>query len=495
MWIATAERSREIDRRAREEFNISSQRLMEAAGTAVFQSLPPAKRVVVFCGQGNNGGDGFVVAALAARSGKEVLCLVAAREDQLSPDAKRQCDDARRAKVRPIFVDSPNWSEELQNLDGYDVIVDALLGTGSRGPLAEAYLQAVLAMNESDVPVISVDIPTGIDCDTGATSGEAVWAQSTISFGLPKRCFFTGEGPDHAGSLRIADIGFPASILTEPTDAFLVDNAWVADRLPHRWHTSHKGTSGHVLIVAGSARYRGAATLACLGALRAGAGLVTLAAIESVCAAVAAQLPEVIFQPLLEREGAISGSPDIDNADSIVFGPGISLGARDSLAAMWRDLSKPSVIDADALNLVAAGLELPPGPCVLTPHPGEMARLTGRDVKDILANRFDAVRSFSSKTVVLKGANSLVSEQGMPAIGVCPAGNPGMATAGMGDVLSGVIGTLLAQGMETYDAAACGAALHAMAGDVCAETIGPIGYSPKDLALALPQARAKITSA
>lgn len=470
---------------------------MEAAGTEVFKALPPGNKIAVFCGSGNNGGDGFVVASLAARSGRQVLCLVASDESDLSPDAARQLEAARKAKVRPIFASDANWTDQLESLENQDVIVDALLGTGARGPLEGRYLQAVLAMNETDVPVVSIDIPTGIDFDSGQTFGEAVWAHSTVSFGLPKPCFFTGEGPDHAGILHMADIGFPPQLLEEATDAFLIDHEWVGDRLPNRWHTSHKGTSGHVVIVAGSARYRGAATLACLGALRAGAGLVTLVAIEEVCAAVANQLPEVTFHPVPSASGAIA-STDVGEllakADSVVFGPGLTLGAKEALGQMWANLTTPCVIDADGLNLVAEGLALPPGPCVLTPHPGEMSRLTGAEVKDILSNRFQAVRSFGKKTVLLKGANSLVWEEGQPTA-VCPAGNSGMATAGMGDVLSGIIATLLAQGVDPYDAAGCGGALHAAAGDVCAAEIGPIGYSASDLALALPKARATITTA
>lgn len=501
MWIASAQQSREVDRRAQEDYGISAQRLMEAAGTEVFRALPVGQRIVVFCGKGNNGGDGFVVASLAARAGKQVTCLVASDETELSPEALHQLNQARRARVKPIFTSEPNWADHLDQLDSADVIVDALLGTGAKGMLEGRYLQAVLAMNDTDVPVISIDLPTGIDADTGQAMGEAVWAHTTVSFGQPKRCFFTGEGPDHIGILKQVDIGFPPDLLSQATDAFLVDEAWVSDRLPHRWHTSHKGTSGSVAIVAGSRRYRGAAALACLGALRAGAGLVSLIAIEEVCASVAAQLPEVILNPVPESNGTISANGEASElmarSDAVVFGPGLTMEAQDAVAALWRHLDKPAVIDADALNMVANGLVLPPGPCVLTPHPGEMARLSGLETKDILSDRFRHVRAYGKKALILKGANSLVVDSEDPGrpIAVCPAGNPGMATGGMGDVLAGIIGTFLAQGLAPYDAAACGGSLHAAAGDLCLESIGPIGYSPRDLALALPGARAKITSA
>jgi len=499
MWIATARHSKEIDRRAQQEFGISSEALMEEAGMQVFKALPSGSSLVVFCGQGNNGGDGFVVATLAARTRWQVTCLVAASESALSPDAARELGKARRVRVKVVFADEPGWTDQLEKLDDADVIVDALLGTGSRGVLEGAYLQSVLAMNEADTPVISIDIPTGIEADTGQVMGEAVWAHTTVTFGLPKPCFFTGEGPDHAGIRKVAEIGFPPELLNEPTDAFLVKAPWVSERLPVRWHTSHKGSSGHVAIVAGSIRYRGAAVLACMGALRAGAGLVSVVGIEEVCAAVAAQLPEVILHPVQGENGAIAPSADaseaLARADAVVFGPGLTLAARGFLERVWNGFDKPAVIDADALNLVADGLPLPSGPCVLTPHPGEFARLTGMSIREIESDRFAKARSFKEKVTLLKGAHSIICDNDRPRpLAVCPAGNPGMATGGMGDVLSGVVGTFLAQGMDPYEAAACAATLHAEAGDICAESIGPIGYSPRDLALALPAARAKITS-
>lgn len=495
MWIATAAQSREIDRRAIEEFGIVCPRLMEAAGAEVFAALPACQSLAVLCGQGNNGGDGFVVASLAARSAKRVTCLVAATESSLSKDAAHQLDQARRSRVKPIFAGEPGWAQALEMLDQHDVIVDALLGTGARGPIEGPYLEAILAANATDVPVISVDIPSGIDCDTGQPLGEAIWAHTTVTFGLPKPFLFAGEGPDHAGVWRVAGIGFPPQLLEAPTGAFLTDFPWIAERLPLRWHTSHKGSSGRVLIVAGSSRYRGAAALACAGALRGGVGLVQLAAPEIVCAAVAAQLPEVTFLPLDEQNDAARAIIDAaEAADATVFGPGLTTDVRPLLESVFPYLTKPTVLDADALNLVADGLPLPPGPAVLTPHPGELGRLTGSTAAEVLADRFAAVRSFDrGKTLLLKGAYSLVWEQGN-STAVCPSGNPGMATAGMGDVLAGLIGGLMAQGMEPYDAAVAGGAIHATAGDVTAAELGPIGYGAWDLSLRLPKARAKISA-
>lgn len=495
MFIATAAQSREIDRRAIEEFGITSQRLMEAAGAEVYASLPAMSKVTILCGQGNNGGDGFVVASLAARSGKTVTCLVAASESELSPDAARQLEQAKRSRVRPIFAGEAGWADALEAMDEADVIVDALLGTGSRGPIEGYYLEAILAANATDVPVVSVDIPSGIDCDTGNPLGEAIWAHTTVTFGLPKPFLFASEGPDHAGIWRVADIGFPPALLEEPTGAFLVDTPWASDRMPLRWHTSHKGTSGHLVILAGSSRYRGAAALACSGALRSGVGLITLAASEAVCASVAAQMSEITFLPLDEQTDAHRAVIEaIGRADAVVVGPGLTTEARPLLEIVFPQLDKPNVLDADALNLIAEGLMLPPGPSVLTPHPGEMGRLLFTNAHDVQHNRFGSVKAFGrGKTMLLKGASSLVWEANM-ATAVCPSGNPGMATAGMGDVLAGVVGSLLAQGLTPYDAAACGGALHSMAGDMAGAEIGPIGYSAWDLSLRLPKARAKITA-
>jgi NAD(P)H-hydrate epimerase len=352
------------------------------------------------------------------------------------------------------------------------------------------------------VPVVSVDLPSGVSCDTGEELGDSVWAVRTVTFGLPKPFLFQGTGLEHAGHWTVADIGFPRELLEEPTDRKLVDADWVGCMLPERTRACHKGDNGTVLIVAGSRRYLGAAALAARGALRAGAGLVMVASVPSVCELVAAQVPETIHLPLPEIDGVIS--PEAADAvleaartaDAAVFGPGLtsSEAAREFLSLVWPQWHRPCCIDADALNAVAHGVRLPDAECVLTPHPGEMGRLMRCSSAEIQADRFGvankAAQAFG-KSVLLKGAFSIVASEGEPTL-INGTGNPGMAAGGMGDVLSGIVGTLLAQSLPPYYAAACGAFWHGLAGDRCAHRIGSIGFTASEVANALPGARATI---
>ena len=500
MWIANAARCQEIDRQAKTSHGISSETLMQRAGEAVFHlmmgMLPARRRVAVVCGKGNNGGDGFVVAGLAKKRGLEVSCFVAACREDLSADASRECETAEAAGVVPVFFGEPGW---LAGLAAVDVIVDALLGTGSVGAPSGAILEAILGIEATRVPVISVDVPSGIACDSGVAPGAYVHASRTVTFGLPKACFFQGDGLEACGEWSLAEIGFPRELLDEPTGIRLIDAAWVSERLPKRVRNSHKGENGRVLILAGSHRMRGAAVLSAHGALRSGAGLVTVAGLESVCAAVSASLPEATLLPLPESEGVISPlAAELllsQECDAAVFGPGMTASepVLALLRSVWSSWTAPSCLDADALNAVAAGVTLPESPCVLTPHPGEMGRLMGTDSVRVQGSRFAAAREAAAqfgKTVLLKGACTVVSEDGEDLL-VNPTGNPGMAAPGMGDVLSGVVATLLAQGLRPYEAAGCAAFWHGLAGDLC----GPTGYSASDVAARLPEARAKITSA
>ncbi|MBX3118118.1 MAG: NAD(P)H-hydrate dehydratase [Fimbriimonadaceae bacterium] len=507
-WICNAEESRELDRRARDEFGIPVQTLMERAGQAVFEALremvPPRSKIVFVCGKGNNGGDGLVAARLAYGADFEVVCLVAASQKELSKDAHEQCDTAIEIGVQPIFVDDPIYRPHLLKLREASLIVDALLGTGARGNIEGILLDAIFAINESGVPVLSVDIPSGIDCDTGQSLGVNVRAKRTVTFGTPKPFLFQNVGAEESGIWDVADIGFPPALLHEPRSSRTVERQWVGERLPSRGRNSHKGANGSVLIVAGSPRMPGAATLAATAAYRAGAGLVTVAAMSSVCESVAKHLPEAILLPLPEMRGAVSPEAvsvvmdETRKYDSAVFGPGLSMTQTVRLfqSDLWKYWEVPSVIDADALNAVSVGVKLPKAPCVLTPHPGEMGRMMSVSATEIQAARFAFVRQAAKqfeKTVLLKGAYSLVAEGDEPTF-VNTTGNPGMAVAGMGDVLSGVIATLLAQGLSSYEAAVCGMYWHGLAGDLCARQIGAIGYTASEVADALPKARATITS-
>jgi NAD(P)H-hydrate epimerase len=508
MWIGTVNHCREIDRRASDEFGIPTRILMERAGLAVFEAirelLPNGGAITVFCGRGNNGGDGFVVARAANEAGYDVQCVVAASEEDLREAATEQYQIALASGVKPTFASDPCWSRKLECLGKRDLIVDALLGTGGAQEVRGHVKDAIESINRSGVPVVSVDVPSGIDANTGEELGESVWALRTVTFGLPKRYLFEGIGVEHAGYWTVSDIGVPHALLSEPTDAFLIENDWVADLLPERMKCSHKGDNGSVLIVAGSRKMPGAATMAAKAALRAGTGLVTVAAIQSVCDAVAGHLPEVLFVPLPEQDGAVAPHAakillEIQNHyNAAVFGPGMTHEApvREFLSAVFKSWNIPSVVDADALNAVSLGVQLPKAEVVMTPHPGEMSRLLESSVAEIQADRFGAMASAISKygkAVLLKGPYSIVGEGDQPMV-VNQTGNPGMACGGMGDILSGVIVSLLAHDLPSYYAAACGMYWHGFAGDLAAEEVGCVGFTATEVADRLPHARARITA-
>jgi NAD(P)H-hydrate epimerase len=509
MWIATADRSREIDRRASDEFGLPARVLMERAGLAVFDAihalLPQGGSIAIVCGKGNNGGDGFVTARTAKDRGYRVEVLVAAPESDLTNLATEQMNIARAQGITPIFADDARWARYLETLTHKELIVDALLGTGAKCEVRGHIREAIQAINRSGVPVVAVDLPSGICANTGEELGESVWALRTITFGLPKPFLFQGTGLEHAGYWSVAEIGYPQALLNEETHAKLIDSDWVAHFLPERMRASHKGDNGSILIVAGSQSMPGAASLVALAALRAGAGLVTVAAPESVCRSVSINVPEALLMELPSVEGVLhvdaADQLEIhqDRFDSAIFGPGLSQESSvvDTLSETWRNWRIPTVIDADAINAVAQGVPLPQAPCVLTPHPGEMSRLLHASVAEIQSDRFRTVVHAVQRTlqcVLLKGPYSIVGEPNQPML-VNSSGNPGMAAAGMGDVLSGIIGTLLAQELPPYLASACGMFWHGLAADQCANAIGPTGFLASDVANRLPKARATITMA
>ncbi len=493
-----------MDHRAAEEHGIPVSQLMAQAGAAIFAEiqalLPKGGRVAVLCGKGNNGGDGLVAARLAQGAGYPVQCLVASEEASLSGEPRSQLDQAQKARVPVLFANDPAYSAHLQNLPTCDLVVDALLGTGAAGEIGGIILQAIQAINRSGAPVLAVDVPSGIQCDTGEELGESVWATKTITFGLPKPFLFQGTGLEHSGEWSVADIGFPEDLLQEATGVQLLDIEWTANVIPARLRASHKGDNGHVLIVAGSQSMPGAAVMAARSALRSGAGLVTVAAIPYVCQIVASHIPECIFLPLPDQAGTAAELllENEDRFDAALIGPGLSQSdsVQTFLQNLWQNWQTPCVVDADALNAVASGVSLPQTDCVLTPHPGEMGRLLQASVAEVQSDRFATVQQAVGQfqqCVLLKGLYSIVGEDDRP-LAVNSTGNAGMATGGMGDVLGGVIATLLAQSIPAYHAAAAGMFWHGLAGDLCAQEIAPVGYSAMDVANALPQARAKIVS-
>jgi NAD(P)H-hydrate epimerase len=477
---------------------------MENAGAAVAETAAEmlreagGRRVLVCCGKGNNGGDGFAAVRHLVRRGYEAEAAVLCGRPEVTGDALVQLRvlEAHGAGVR--FLDSPAG---LGRLKPADLVVDALLGTGLRGPATGLSATAVEWINRAGVPVLSVDVPSGLNSDTGAVDGVCVRAKRTVTLAEMKRGLWLYPGRGFAGRVTVADIGIPETALgSVPCDAHLLESSDALERLPGRPADSHKGTFGKVLVVAGSTGMTGAASLCALAALRSGAGLVVLGVPEPLNPVLEAAALEVITKPLpATPDGALSlaGEPVIrsllDNwADAVAIGPGLSRHPETSELVRRLVLSSPVpvVLDADGLNAFEGTGDLVRErrkPSVLTPHAGELSRLTGRSVNAIQADRIAAARSAASawETVVaLKGASTVVAEASGNAF-VNPTGNAGMATAGTGDVLTGLVAGFLGQGVPALDAALCGVYVHGLAGDVAAETEGERALVAGDLVRAL----------
>ena len=483
-----AEQCRELDRLAIEEFGISGNILMERAGEAAFNVLrdtwPEAKRIAVLCGVGNNGGDGYVIARLALEQGLDVSVLQVGDEARLQGDAL-----AALQRLHGVDVSPANYDE--QDLDDYDVLVDALLGTGLSGEVRSPFILAINAINDCNTPVLAVDSPSGLDADTGMPCGLAVKADCTITFIGMKQGLLTGEASDYWGRILFDDLKLPTAVYERVKPAASrIGYLTLRNILPRRKRAAHKGDYGHVLIVGGNFGMTGAARLAGEAALRTGAGLVSIATRKEHAAVLNCGRPELMCHGTENGEALKALSA---KASVIVIGPGLGQDdwAQEMLAmAVARNL--PLVADADALNLLAQ-IDLPRQHWVLTPHPGEAARLLGQTTKDVCNDRFFCLNSLAEKydaTVVLKGAGTLVqSKGGLP--GVCGGGNPAMASGGMGDVLTGVIAGLIAQGLELSDAAQLGVCLHRKAADMATCGIGERGLLASDL---MPSIRRLINS-
>jgi len=473
-----AEQTREMDRLAIEDFGVSANILMERAGDAVFSLLrsrwPQAVRIAVMCGSGNNAGDGFVIARLARQQELEVTVFQVG-------DARRLQGDALAAMQRMQGLDLSAIPFETQSLDDFDVVVDALLGTGLSGEVREPYLHAINAINQCGTAVLAVDLPSGLNADSGMPCGVAVEADCSMSFIGLKQGMFCASGPDYCGEVFFDNLSVPLAVYERITpSAQRLGMPEPGAVLKPRQRTAHKGDHGHVLLVGGDTGMLGAVRLAGEAALRAGAGLVSVATRRKHAAHVSAQRPELMSHGIevAEELKALSAKATV-----IAIGPGLGQDewAREMLSiAVARDL--PLVVDADALNLLSQ-IELSRQNWILTPHPGEAARLLHSSAAQIQQDRFSAVTQLAHKfqaTVVLKGAGTLVMTPGSVP-GICTAGNPGMATAGMGDVLTGVIAALLAQGLTQDDAARFGVCVHAGAADLAVRGIGERGLLAGDL--------------
>ena len=469
---------RALDSHAIKELGIPGYTLMKRAGEAALRYLrtrwPMSHRIVIVCGGGNNAGDGYVLGRFAQAAGLTVTLMAAVPPEQLKGDARLASEDFRNSGGQ-IHA----FSSDL--LKG-DVIVDALLGTGLRGGVREDLARVIEGINSAGRPVFALDVPSGLDSDTGAPLGQTVRADCTVTFVGLKTGLFIGDGPEFAGTVFFDDLEIepPGATAFKPGLERIVD-AEIQQALPRRPRASHKGNFGHVLIIGSGVGMPGATRLSGEACLRVGAGLVTVAVAPENVAAISSGRPELIC---LSLTGAGLLAEAIEKAEVIAIGPGLGRTpwASEALEAVLAT-HKPLVVDADALNLIAEKGVPPRDNWILTPHPGEAGRLLDISTEQIQADRLVALDRLVDRyggTVVLKGAGTLVGAKGrIP--GLCERGNPGMASAGTGDVLTGAVAGILAQCRDAWLAARVGVLVHAMAGDAAART-GERGLIASDIA-------------
>jgi hydroxyethylthiazole kinase-like uncharacterized protein yjeF len=504
MKIVSAAEMREIDRVTSQRFGVPSLTLMENAGTAVANFLvsayPVAKRISVVAGKGNNGGDGFVAARKLHERGKEVRLILLAEPSELKGDALAMY---RQLPLQPMVVQDAQEFKSKGLLET-DVIVDAILGTGFRPPVSGLYADAIAAINVSHAPVIAIDIPSGADSDAiGQQVGAVTLADAVVTFTSPKPAHVFGKLT--SGTTLVAPIGSPNEAIVSDMKMNLITPREVGPLIGPRPRDSNKGNFGHVLVIGGSLGKAGAAAMAGMSALRSGAGLSTVATPKSVLATVAGFHPELMTEPLVEtEEGSISmgalqyGRMDALAASKTVLAVGPGVSRHPETAEFIRTIvsrySNAMVLDADGLNAFEGDVGKFQGKgrqLVITPHPGEMARLTGRTVAEVQSERMNTARSFSRDhevIVILKGHRTLVTHPD-GTVWVNATGNPGMATGGTGDILTGMVAGLIAQFPDRVGEAVNAAVyLHGLAGDVACESMGEQSLVATDLIKALPEA-------
>lgn len=482
-----ADQVRDLDRAAIERHNLPGSILMERAGAAAFLAMreawPKARRIAVFCGVGNNGGDGFVLARQAHQDGLEVSVFQVGDPAQIAGDAFAALQRLQGAGIEP----SP-WSASTTDsqLAQADIVVDALLGTGLKRPVEGVWRDAIEVVNGANGSVLALDVPSGLDADSGQVAGVAVQADLTVSFVGLKRGMLTAAGPQHCGHIAFDDLKVPADVYADhPPVATRIDLSALQHLLVPRRRDAHKGDFGHVLVIGGDYGMGGAARMAAEAALRVGAGLVSVATRGAHAAQLSTARPEIMSHGV---EAAAALRHPLERATVIAVGPGLGQGAwARELLGRALEYTSPLVVDADALSLLAEE-PVRNDRWVLTPHPGEAARLLGCTPAAVQADRFAAAASIAESyggVCVLKGAGTVVygeptGETQEPPVAVCTGGNPGMASGGMGDVLTGVIAGLLAQGLGPTEAARLGVCLHAAAGDAAAK-LGERGLLAGDL--------------
>ncbi len=503
--VVTAQEMAAVDKFTIETLDLPGRVLMENAGRAVFEPLRerwqplPSKRVAVFCGKGNNGGDGFVIARLLNEAGAQCETFSLASANDLRSDAlaNYRLLENLGYPIHTLLPETPP-----PNLTQYDFIIDALVGTGVRGPLNGFIATLVQHLNASASPIVAVDLPTGMNADTGAADGPCIRAQLTVTFGARKRGLLFSPGRECVGELHVADIGFPAvAYQMAAGPCYLLHGPSMSNWLPQRSPDAFKNRVGQILVIAGSRGFGGAARLTATAAMRAGAGLVVLAAPESLLSAIEAAAVEIIKLPLPENEGAIASeafdklAERLEWAQVVALGPGLGTapGVQELVKKILSSFQGPLVLDADGLNVLAGDLDTirsSTSRIILTPHPGELKRLLAHETNLLASSPIETAQRVAKElghVLVLKGAPTVIGLPSEEAL-INSTGNAGMATAGSGDVLTGLIAGLAGQGLAPAKAAALGVYLHGLAGDLACERLGAWSMLAGDILHFVPQA-------
>jgi hydroxyethylthiazole kinase-like uncharacterized protein yjeF len=501
--VTTAKQMARMDSFAIDHLHIPGLILMENAGRGIAEIAismlgdPRDKTAHIYCGPGNNGGDGYVVARHLLNNGYSIKTFIFSSRSHIKGDALINLQILENMGQDPVWVESiSEIPDEIPHL-----LIDALLGTGTTGPPRGLFADAVERLNVNPAPKLAIDIPTGVNADTGEVLGTAVRADITATMALPKAGLLLGKGRAHTGTLKIIDIGMPESVIAEnSTGVFLVEESDILHLLPTRAPNAHKNICGTVAVIAGSRGFTGAATLTSKAVLRAGAGLSYLAIPQSLNSILEVKLTEVITWPFDDAGAGYLHSgcldemiPPLQKQNIIAIGPGI--GQHTKTAALVHELltilKKPIVLDADGLNVCAGHVDLITnyaGPMILTPHPGELARLTDISTAEIVGDPINCARHFAAlwqKILILKGGPTIIA---LPdkRVFINSTGNAGMATAGSGDVLTGLLAGLMAQGLQAEQAALVGVYIHGLAGDAARDIYGEMGMIAGDILENIP---------
>ena len=510
--VVSANEMRWCDETNINSFGVPGLLLMENAGRGVVEAIKQkfssleSKHILIFCGKGNNGGDGFAIARMLSGVGARVTCCLLTQPKELKGDAKTNFDILKKMmkKMANAIAIKQFSTKTIRSPNQSDLIIDAIFGTGFSGAVKKPYADAIQWINQQRVPIVAVDIPSGVNGTTGVVENLAVHANMTVTFGYLKSGLLCNQGRELAGEVRIVDIGIPKKIGDDKKlRTSLVQISDVKRALPHRSLHAHKYSVGKVLVLAGSKGFTGAAAMCSISALRAGAGAVVLGTPEPIYSILARKLTEVMVSPLsATKEGSLSLSAleqiqeKLKWADVVVIGPGLSqnLETQEFVAQLLKQYQGKILIDADGLNAIAAvGLKVLKGlksHIILTPHVGECSRLMNISSKEVEHHRIEIAQTLAKKvhtTIVLKGVPTVTADK-CGNVFLNSTGNPGMATAGAGDVLSGIIAGLWAQGMNDIDAAYAGVCLHGLAGDLAAKRIGERSLVANDLIDYLPSA-------